>query len=156
MRLVLAQEQTGVVATEAEAIRDDTIDLDLACNMGNVVEIAIRVRVVEVDRWGQNAAVYRKCRRDQLDSSRGSEHVAQLALGARNHEVPGVRAENRLERASLGAIAKLGAGAMGVDVLHSAARALKGTAQIAVEISFKDGAADPDLLRLLVRVFGSV
>jgi hypothetical protein len=32
---------------------------------------------------------------------------------------------------------------------------IQGTAQIAVEISFKDGAAGPYLLRLLRRVFGS-
>ena len=80
--LIPADQEAGVVAAEAEAVRHDAVDPGLAGDVGDVVEVAPLVGVVEVDRRRDDAGVDRQRRGDQLDAAGGAEQVAELALGA--------------------------------------------------------------------------
>src|SRR5206468_2141150 len=49
VRVVAADQEAGVVAAEAEAVGHDAVDPGLSGDVGDVVEVALRVGLVEVD-----------------------------------------------------------------------------------------------------------
>ena len=104
------------MAAEAEAVGHHAIDDGFAGDVGDIIEIAKFVGIIEVDRRRQDIGMNRQRRGDQLDAAGSAEQVAELALGARNLELLGVPAEDRFHRLGFGEIAQLGAGSVRVDV----------------------------------------
>ena len=96
-------------------------DLRLAGGVGDVVEVALVVGVVEVERGRDDAVVDGHGADDQLDAAGGAQQVAGGALGGGDHQaVVGVVAEGLLDGLGLGQVAQFGAGAVGVDVVDVA------------------------------------
>ena len=70
------------MAAEAEAVGHGRVE---ACARGlvrRVVQVAVRVGVLEVDRRRNHAVANRQHGEHQLDAAAGAQQVAQLALGA--------------------------------------------------------------------------
>src|SRR5437870_2771048 len=121
----IAQPQTGislhrrkcqraVVAAEAEAVRQDFTHPNDAGRVRDVIEVAVGVGRVEVDRRGQDAVLEAQATGDGLDAAAGPEQVADHALGARHHQSLRVFAEDFLDGLGLGELSELGAGPIGV------------------------------------------
>src|SRR2546421_12587325 len=75
-----AEHDRGVVAAEAERVRDTATHVCLAGLVRDVVEIALWIGILVVDRRRQAAAVDRERREDRLHRARGAEAVAGRAL----------------------------------------------------------------------------
>ncbi len=69
-------------------------NLPLAGLIGRVVEIALGIGIVQVDRRRNQAVAQRQNGEHQLHAAAGAQQVAQLALGARDAQLAGVLAED--------------------------------------------------------------
>src|SRR5439155_1217238 len=72
---VLAEGQRRVGAAEAEGVRQRRLDVLLARLVRDVVEVAVRVGRLVVDRGRQHAVIEREHRGDRLDAAGGAEEV---------------------------------------------------------------------------------
>src|SRR5579862_4301148 len=82
--LELADDHAGVVAAEAERVVDRDIDVRLARLVRHVVEIALGILELVVDRRRQHALVHGEGREERLDRAGAAEAVAGRALRARD------------------------------------------------------------------------
>src|SRR5919206_4086834 len=92
----LLHDQARVVPAEAERIREADADLGLARLVRDVVEIALRVRLVVVDRRRQHAALDGEDREDRLDRAGRAEAMAGCALRRRDPDLRSVLLAERL------------------------------------------------------------
>src|SRR5439155_11128521 len=92
----LADHDAGVVPAEAERVRDADGDVGLPRLVRDVVEIALGVLLLVVDRRGQQAAFDGEHGEDGLDGARGAEAVAGRALRRRNADLRRVLLAQRL------------------------------------------------------------
>ena len=83
----------------------------------DVVEVAIRVGVVEIDGWGKHAVADGQEADDRLDAAGRGDQVAHHALGAGDRHLVGRLAEGPLDRQGLDRVVDRSAGAVGVDVV---------------------------------------
>ena len=74
------------MATETEGVVDDGIDLDLARSVRNVIQIAERIGIFEIDRWRNDFGLNRLCANGHFDGAGRAEHVAGGALGGADGE----------------------------------------------------------------------
>ena len=110
------------MSAEAEAVGHHGVDASFSGHVRDVVEVAPFAWVVKIDRGRKHAFVNGQGRDDELDAARGTQCMAELALGARDLELAGVAAEDLLHGSGLGQVAQWGAGAVGVDVVHGLGR----------------------------------
>jgi len=82
------------MATESEAVRHHHVDVRIAGDVWRVVEIAVRIGVLEVDRGRDHAPEQGQGTDDQFDAAAGSERVPQLALRAGDRQPPGMVSEH--------------------------------------------------------------
>src|ERR687888_834536 len=75
-----ADNYAGVVAAEAEAIRDRHADVRVARLVRHVVQVALRVGRLVVDRRRHLAVANGQRREDRLDRARSAEAVTGCAL----------------------------------------------------------------------------
>jgi len=112
-----AQDEGGVVAPEPERVGQRDLDISLATDVGDVVEVAAGVGVGLVDRRRQEPVAHRQRGQDRLQGAGGAQQVAGLALGRRDRHGPRpVLAQRQLERPRLGRVTDRGRRRMGVDV----------------------------------------
>ena len=95
-------EQRGVGAAEPERVRERVGDVGLARHLRHVVEIAVDVRVVEVDGGRQELMMDGEDRDAGLEPARGAEQVPGHRLGRRDRHLVGVIAEDALDGQRLG------------------------------------------------------
>src|ERR1700674_240080 len=110
--------ERGVVAAEPERVREGHLGVRLASLVGDVVQVALRVRVVQVDRRRQQTAVEREHARGGLEGAGGAQQVTVDGFGRADRELVGVVAEDGLDGFRLGHVAQLGRRSMGVDGAH--------------------------------------
>src|SRR6267142_610754 len=113
---VLAEGQRRVGAAEAEGVRQRRLDVLLARLVRDVVEVAVRVGRLVVDRGRQHAVIEREHRGDRLDAAGGAEEVARHRLGRRHGQLARVVAEDALDGDGLELVVVRRRGAVGVDV----------------------------------------
>src|ERR1700686_198066 len=77
----LLEQQRGVVPAEAERVRERQLDIQLAGALRDVIEVTLRIRVLQVDGGGRDPLLDRLDRDDRLDRSGGPQQVAQHRLG---------------------------------------------------------------------------
>src|SRR2546426_12778396 len=95
------------MTAEAEGIRNSHPHVGLPGLVRNVVEVALRIRDLVVDRRRKLAVTDRKRREDRLDGAAGAETVAGGALRRRDRGLARkLLAECQLDHARLGRIAK--------------------------------------------------
>src|SRR5438132_13318666 len=87
------QNQRCVVAAEAEGVGHGGADGDAAGGVGDVVEIALGVRVLVVDGGGDDAIADRLDAEDGLDGAGGAKEVAGHRLGRADGDTVGVVAK---------------------------------------------------------------
>ena len=81
------------MTAETEAVGHHGVDAAFSGDVRDVVEVAAFTGVVEIDRRRKHAVVNRQRRDDQLDPARGTQRVAELALGAGNLQLRGMASE---------------------------------------------------------------
>ena len=54
----LSDDDGGVVTSEAEGVAEGYLDLDLACGVRDIVEVALGIWVVEIDRGRKNPVAH--------------------------------------------------------------------------------------------------
>src|SRR5215211_7375964 len=114
----LLYDDAGVVAAEAERVGDPDPDRSLARLVGDVVEVALGIRVVVVDRRRQRVAVDREHREDRLDRARGAQAVAGGALrGGHGRLTRVLLAERELDHTRLARVSERRRRSVGVDVV---------------------------------------
>ncbi len=104
------------MSAETEGVGDAERDGRLDGHVWRVVEVALRVRGVEVDGGGDDALAQRKYRGDGLGGAGGAEHVARHALDAGDVGAVGVLAEGELVGRGFGEVVEVRSRAVGVDV----------------------------------------
>src|SRR5262245_28621795 len=92
------QDQAAVGAAEAEGVREHVVEPGLARRVGHVVEIALGIRVLVVDRRRNDAVVDGERADRRLEAPGGAEQVARHRLRRGNRELARVIAEDLLDR----------------------------------------------------------
>ena len=105
------------MAAEAKTVAHRVLDFTRLRHVRRIVQITFGIRRVQVDRWRDGRLLYRLGRQHQLDSSTGSEGVAERRLRAANANLVGIVAEDPFDSLGFGFIAQRRAGAMSVDVI---------------------------------------
>ena len=101
-----ADDQAAVVAAEAEAVGDGVADAGLAGAVGDVVEVAVGVGVVEVDGRVDDPGLDGQAQAISSTPPLAPEQVADHALGAADGQLAGVVAEDLLDGLGLGHVAQ--------------------------------------------------
>ncbi len=90
----------------------------LRAAFGHVVQIAVRIRVFEVNRRRRDLIADRQHGEDRFDSASGAEQMPGHRLGRTHRKLLRVVAEGTLDRVRLGLVAQWRGGRVGVDVLN--------------------------------------
>src|SRR6202158_6595842 len=77
----LLEQERGVVPAEAERVRKRQLDVQLARAFRDVIEVTLRVRVLEVDGGGRDPLLDGLDRDDRFDGSGSPQQVTQHRLG---------------------------------------------------------------------------
>src|SRR4051812_28838504 len=113
----LSCHYAGVMSAEAERVVHDRVDPYLPWRVRNVVEIAERILVVDVDRRRRSLRLDGLGADGHLDGAGRAEHVARCAFGRTHGEFLRVIAENTLDCLRLANIALRRRRAVGVDII---------------------------------------
>ena len=101
---------------EAEGVAQGEGDAGADGLVGRVVQVALRVRRVEVDGRRDNAVAQRKDRRNSFRGAGGPEHMSVHRFRGRNMAAVGEIAEGQLVGERLGDVVEFRAGAVRVDI----------------------------------------
>ncbi len=112
-----AGDDRRVVPAEAEAVAHHRAELAFPRRVRRVVQIAIRIGRVVVDRRRADVVLERLHADHQLHAAAGAQQMAELALGARDAHFAGRVAEYGFDGERLGLIAQRRARAVGIDVV---------------------------------------
>src|SRR6185312_16753566 len=113
--LELGEDETGVVPAEPEVVRESDVRLPLARLVRDVVEVALGIRVLVVDRRRHDVALHREDRRDRLDRARRAEAVPRRALGRRDRRLARLLlAEGDLDHTRLARVAERSRRSVGI------------------------------------------
>ena len=111
------EHERGVVAAEPERVRDADLDLLVPRLVRDVVEVALRIGRVLVDRRREDAALEREDRERRFDRAGGAEGVPGRSLRRRDRRaVRLVLAERELQDSRLARVADRRRGSVGVHV----------------------------------------
>ena len=80
VRSKAGKDQGAVGAAESERVRQGGTDLHPARGVGHVVQVALRIGIIEIDRGRGNLVADRKRAGDRLDSAGGTEQVPVIDL----------------------------------------------------------------------------
>src|SRR5688572_29225003 len=112
-----ATEHDGaVLRAEAEAIAERRVDLDAAADVGDEVEIALRIGIAVIDRRRQEAVAQRQRRGDDAGGAARALRVADHRLGRRTGHAIGQRPKEPPHAARLDRVVEHGRRAVIVDV----------------------------------------
>src|SRR5439155_27207175 len=112
-----SQDEGDVLSAKPEAVGERHVDRSLTGHMGDVIEIALRIRVVEIDGRGEHAVADGQQADDRLDAAGGRDQVPHHALGAGDPDLVGVVPEGPLDGERLDRVVDGGAGPVRVDVV---------------------------------------
>ena len=115
---VLGEDERGVGATEAKAVRQCDAVFGLARGVRNIVEIALWIGLFQVDRGRHRSVEDRQNRKRCFHTTGCPEHVSRHRLGGRHRQLARVIAEHGLDRDRLCDVSLLGRGAVRVDVAN--------------------------------------
>src|SRR3970040_128390 len=117
MMRISAGDHDGVVSADPERVGHHGVDVSLTRLVGDVVEVALRIGMLVVDRWRDGTTVDRQHASNELHRPGRAEQVAHHGLRGTHGYLPGARAEHLLDGQRFGAVVVRGAGAVGVDVV---------------------------------------
>ena len=118
MRLVAAEEQHAVLATEAEAVGHGVVERVAGVLVGAHIEVDAFVLVEHV-RGRMNHLILQGLHGDDgFESTGGAESVADHALGGVHLEVVGSTGKDLFEGGAFSNVAERGRSTVGVHVAH--------------------------------------
>ena len=106
------------MSAKTEVIRDSHVDRHLAGLVRHVVEVTIRVRILEIQRRRHDAMTDSKGTDGGFDATSGAQQVTRHGLGRGNGNLGGLFAKDALDGERLATVVNRGRGAVGVDVAH--------------------------------------
>ena len=110
------RDQRGIVAAETEGVIDNGVDREFARDFRDVIQIALRIGIFQVDRRRGDVRFHRFEADGHFHSTGGTEHVAGRALGGADDDLARVIAEDTFDRLSFGDVTLRRGSAVGVDV----------------------------------------
>src|ERR1017187_7671509 len=113
----VAEDERGILRAESDPVAERELELGGARHVRDVVEVALRIGGLEVERRWKKAALHPEQRRGEPGRSRGALRVPDLALHAAAGNSGGRVAERLLCRTRLDAVVEQRGGAV---VLHVA------------------------------------
>src|ERR1019366_4303824 len=113
----VAEDERGILRAESDPVAERELELGWARHVRDVVEVALRIGGLEVERRWKKAALHPEQRRGEPGRSRGALRVPDLALHAAAGNSGGRVAERLLRRTRLDAVIEQRGGAV---VLHVA------------------------------------
>ena len=93
------------MAAEAEAVFQDAAELPLAGFVGHVIQIALGIGVVQIDRGRHDLVLEGERARHKLHAARCSEQMTELALRAGDDEILRMGPEHVFDRGGFSDIA---------------------------------------------------
>ena len=114
---VFAKHDAGVVAAESKAVAHRDPDIAGDRMIGRVIEIAIGIGRLIIDRRCDRGGLDRLAKDHRFDAAAGTERMSQRTLGAADLGRLGMVAEDVLDRPCFGFVTERCAGAVGVDVI---------------------------------------
>ncbi len=105
------------MAAEAEGVGHGVLDVGAAGDVGDVVEVALGVRFVVVDGWGELGVLEGEGGDDEFDAAGGAEGMAEGGFGGADLDGFGGGAKDFFDGLGFGEVAEFGGGAVGVDVV---------------------------------------
>ncbi len=105
------------MAAEAEGIAQGGIDLALAGLVGHVIEIALRIGIIEIDRGREKIRLDRLDAGDEFHRTGRAEEVTRHRLGRADRDIFGVVTEDGLDRVAFHHVAHWSGGAVRVNVI---------------------------------------
>ena len=113
----LLYDDRGVVTAESETVAHRVSDLPLLGDVWRIVQIAIRIWSIQIDRWWNHAVLNRLDAKNQFQSAAGSQRVANLALGTADTYLLRVIAKDLFDGNRFCFISQWCTGSVGVDVI---------------------------------------
>src|SRR5579862_3737622 len=115
-RMNLAQHDSGILAPEGDAVRYGVLEVHLARMPRDVIEVALRIRLVHVDRRRRHAVSHRQQCRSDARRAASSLGMTDQALQGRPGQFVSMAVEGKLGGAGFDAVVQLGRGAVIVDI----------------------------------------
>ena len=113
-----AQGDAGIVPAKAQTVAQCVGHVLGAAHVRHIVQVALRVGLRVMD-GGRGKLVPQGQRREHgFHAARAAQQVAGHALGAHDGQLLGVLPEHRVDGSGLAGVVHMGAGAVGVDVVH--------------------------------------
>src|SRR5579864_3590050 len=111
------QGEAHVVPAKPVRRAQREVDASAAATVGHVVEVALRVGLVQVDRRRYELVTNGQNRDDRLDRAGRAEQVPVHRLRRRHRDGAGLRPESGFHRTGFGGVVHLRRRAVGVDVV---------------------------------------
>ncbi len=86
--------------------------------VGHVVQVALRIGIVEVDGRGNGSMVHAHDCSHQFHAATGTEEMTDGGFGAADGEFASMSAEHILDRSGLRNITEGSAGSVGIDIVE--------------------------------------
>src|SRR5215469_10519908 len=118
--LVSLENEAPVGAAESEAVGERIVDAHGARTVGNIIEIAQRIRVVEVDGRGSDLIANGQHSDARLEATGAPQQVTGHGLRGTDGQLGSMGAKGALECLGLDTVADIGGSAVRVDVLYLA------------------------------------
>ena len=119
--LILLEENSGIVTTEAQVGAHGSLDLHLSLVIGNIVQIAFRIRRLVVDSRRDDTVGNTAGNDNGLKTTSSSQGVASHTLGRTDDELAilggGVITKDRLDGHGLKFVIVVRGGTMSIDVV---------------------------------------
>ena|SRR5438552_3002337 len=105
------------MTTKAKGIIDYRVDLEFSRGVRDIIQIAFRIRLIEID-GGRHDLFFNRLDTDgHFDGAGSAEHVASRALGGADGHLSRVLAKDGFDGLRFANVALRGRSAMGVDVI---------------------------------------
>ena len=111
------KDQTRIVAAETEAVLQRSPNTHCACFVRHVIQIAVLVRIVQIDGRRNRASQHRQNTKRRFHTAGRTQQVTQLTLGTGDRQSVSMTAEDGTDCIGLGNVAQRRAGSVSIDVL---------------------------------------
>ena len=106
------------MSAETEGIGQGRLHIGLTGDIGDIVQIAFRVRSIVINGGRNNAILNCQDANRGFNCAGGADHVPGHRLGGTDRYLVGIFAESALDGFGFGLIVKLGGSAVGIDIIN--------------------------------------
>src|SRR5271155_2228110 len=95
--LMAGKDDTGVNTAETEAVGENAVHAHVAAGVGDVVQVALGIRLRQVKGWRQGIVLQGQATNRDFDRSRRAERMGMKRLGGADGDLMGAGAESLLD-----------------------------------------------------------